>query len=324
MAALSEFELIRQFFSTLGASRRDVVLGVGDDAALIDCGGPELLVLCVDTLIAAVHFPADAPADAVGHKALAVNLSDLAAMGARPAWALLSLTLPTVDPAWLTGFKTGLEQLAQAHDVAVVGGDTTRGELAVGVTLAGLVERDRALRRDGARPGDLVYVSGTLGDAAVGLRHWQAGRREAAVADLIERLHRPQPRLALGRALAGLASAAIDVSDGLAADLGHILERSGVGAALDSTRLPLSPSLRRICKPAEAAVFALTGGDDYELCFTVPPARESALMEAVAALGVAVTRVGAIEAEPGLRLLDADGRPLPLMQAGYEHFGTAR
>jgi thiamine-monophosphate kinase len=326
VAARSEFTLIRQFFSALGATRADVVLGVGDDAALVDSGGADLLVLCVDTLTAGVHFPADAPADAVGHKALAVNLSDLAAMGARPAWALLSLTLPAVDADWLTGFRSGFHRLAAAHDIALIGGDTTRGELAASVTLAGFVERDGALRRDGAHPGDAVYVSGALGDAAVGLRYWQAGRRSEseAVAAAIERLHRPLPRVALGRALVGLASATIDISDGLAADLGHILERSGVGAVVEIARLPLSPSLRSLCSQAEAAVFALTGGDDYELCFTAPPAREPDLTRAAAALGVAVTRIGTIEPEPGLRLVDDNGRALPLPRAGYDHFGGGR
>jgi thiamine-monophosphate kinase len=323
MPPLSEFELIRQFFASLGASRADVALGVGDDAALLDLGGPELLVLCVDTLVSGVHFPSDAPADAVGHKALAVNLSDLAAMGARPAWALLSLTLPSIDAGWLAGFKDGFHRLAEQHAVALVGGDTTRGELAVSVTLAGFVAKDRALRRDGARPGDLIYVSGHIGGAAAGLRHWQAGRRDG-VGELIECLHRPQPRIALGGALGGVASAAIDVSDGLAADLGHILERSGVGASLEVARLPLSDCLRRVCSPAEAMAFALSGGDDYELCFTAPPAAEAELVRRAGELGVAVTRVGAIEAEPGLRVIDPNGRTVPLERAGYDHFGGGR
>lgn len=320
----SEFDLIRQYFTARGAARSDVVLGVGDDAALLDVGGDELLILCVDTMVAGVHFPADAPADAVGHKALAVNLSDIAAMGGRPAWALLSVTLPSVDSAWLAGCMGGFDRLAQMHDTALVGGDTTRGELALSVTVAGRVERNRALRRDGARPGDAIYVSGTLGEAAVGLRHWQAGRRHEAVEPLIERLHRPEPRVSLGRALAGLASAAIDVSDGLAADLGHILERSGVGATVTVDRIPIGPAMREACSAPEALVFALTGGDDYELCFTVPPTHEEALARAVSGLDVAVTRIGTIDEPPGLRVVDGAGRVLPLPRSGYDHFGARR
>lgn len=324
MATLSEFQLIRQFFSSLSAARKDVVLGVGDDAALVDNGGSELLALCVDTLTAGVHFPTDAPADAVGYRALAVNLSDLAAMGARPAWALLALSLPAVDPDWLAAFKSGFQRLAEAHGVALVGGDTTRGALAVSVTLLGAVERGTALRRDGARPGDRIYVSGTLGDAAAGLRLWQSGQRSATggVAELIARLHYPTPQLALGRALRGLASAAIDVSDGLAADLGHILERSGVGATVEVERLPLSQALVSVCGRSEGGALALAGGDDYELCFTVPPAQEAALTDAVNALGIAVTEIGTIDAAPGLRLTDAAGRQIvPPVRGGYEHFG---
>lgn len=322
--ALSEFELIRQLSDGLGATRAEVLLGVGDDAALVDVGQPEALCVCVDTMIAGVHFPLDAPADSVGHKILAVNLSDLAAMGARPAWALLALTLPGPDQAWLDGFRRGLSALAAEHRVAVIGGDTTRGALSISLTLAGWVEPAQALRRGGARPDDLVFVSGSLGDAAAGLRLWQAGRvGQNGAAELADRLHRPQPRVALGRALRGLATAAIDVSDGLAADLGHILAASGVGAAIDLSALPLSEALRRGCGDAEAAVLALSGGDDYELCFTVPPEREPEVQAISRELGLPLTCIGRIDAEPGLRVLGPGGRPLPLARAGYDHFGRS-
>lgn len=323
MAQRSEFELIRQFFSAMGADRADVLLGVGDDAALLDCGGAEALAICVDTLIANVHFPPDTPPAAIGHKALAVNLSDLAAMGARPAWALLALSMPQVDQDWLAGFRAGFHDLAQAHGVALVGGDTTRGALAASVTLAGLVDRTDALRRDGARPGDGIYASGTLGDAAAGLHLLQIGKAGNGADDLylIERLQRPQPRVALGGALRGLASAAIDISDGLLADLGHILERSAVGATVDTRHLPLSHALRQRFSPVEAEAFALSGGDDYELCFTVPASRELELARAMAGLDVAVTRIGMIEAEPGLRLLDRSGQARSPQRSGYDHFG---
>lgn len=323
MAQRSEFQLIRQFFSPLGADRSDVLLGVGDDAALLDCGGPEALVLCVDTLTAGVHFLPDAPADAVGRKALAVNLSDLAAMGARPAWALLALSLPEVDQGWLADFRSGFHALAQAHGVALVGGDTTRGALAASVTLAGLVGRKDALRRDGAKSGDGIYISGTVGDAAAGLHILQAGEADSSVNDLhlIERLNRPQPRVALGVALRGLASAAIDVSDGLLADLGHILESSAVGATVDTRQLPISEALRKRFSATEVMAFALSGGDDYELCFTVPAGQESDLVRAAAGLDVAITRIGTIEPEPGLRLLDESGQAHMPQRLGYDHFG---
>lgn len=320
--ALSEFELIRQFFLGLGAEREDVLLGIGDDAALVDVGGAEAMVLCVDTMVAGAHFPENAPAEAVGHKALAVNLSDLAAMGARPAWGMLALTLATAQPEWLTGFRRGMHALAEQHGVGLVGGDTTRGGLAASVTLIGFVEPELALRRDAARPGDVIYVSGTLGDAAAGLRFWQAGRggQSAEVAQLVERLHRPVPRIELGRALRGIARAAIDISDGLAGDLGHILSRSGVGARIELAQLPLSVPLRQTCSGAEATVFALSGGDDYELCFTVPAEREADLDRLRRQLDVPVTRVGVIEAEPGLRVVGPDGKPLPLQRTGFDHF----
>lgn len=320
--ALSEFELIGRYFAGLGAPRQDVLLGVGDDAALLDIGGPEALVLCVDTLVAGVHFPDNAPAESVGHKTLAVNLSDLAAMGARPAWGLLALTLPAPQPDWLEGLRSGMDALARRHRLSLVGGDTTRGALTLSLTLAGFVEPGQALRRDGARVGDAVYVSGSLGDAAAGLRFFQAGRGEQTpeVAALVERLHRPTPRLELGRALRGLATAAIDVSDGLAADLSHILERSGVGASLEPARLPFSPALQATCSAPEALVFALTGGDDYELCFTVPAGREAEVAALAARLSLPLTRVGSIEAEPGLRVVGPDGRPLPLPRGGFDHF----
>ncbi|WP_309544713.1 thiamine-phosphate kinase [Alkalilimnicola ehrlichii] len=229
----AEFELIERFFSAQGAMRDDVLLGVGDDAALLDVGTTEALVLCTDTLVGDVHFPADAPASSVGHKALAVNLSDIAAMGARPAWALLSLTLPDPMTDWVADFSTGLSVLAERFGVALVGGDTCQGPLSITVQVAGWVKPEQALRRDGARCGDDVYISGNLGDAAAGLQCWRAAAETEPDADalqLIERLHRPQPRVALGQALCGIAGAAVDISDGLCADLGHILTRSRVGA----------------------------------------------------------------------------------------------
>lgn len=319
--APGEFELIGRYFDRRGAAP-GVRLGIGDDAAVLEPPAGRALVAALDTLVEGVHFPAGfAPAD-IGWRALAVNLSDLAAMGAEPLWALLGLTLPRAEPDWLEGFAEGFFELAGAHGVTLVGGDTTRGPLTVTVQLIGAVEPGRALRRAGARPGDLVCVSGTLGDAAAGLAALSqpAPSRRAAAQRLIERFRRPAPRVALGRALRGLASAAIDVSDGFAADLGHLCQASGVGASVDLSRLPLSDALSALHPGERAWPHALGGGDDYELLFTLPPEHAGALPELGAALGVSLSRVGEVEREPGLRLRGREGRPYVLEHAGYRHF----
>ncbi len=317
MAQLGEFELIGRYFTRAGAGRADVVLGVGDDAAILRPAAGLDLVAATDTLVAGTHFEPDTAPAAIGHKALAVNLSDVAAMGAEPRWALLALTVPAAEAAWLEDFAAGLYTLADAHGVAVVGGDTTRGPLAVTVTVLGTVEPGTALRRDGARPGDAVLVTGTLGDAALALA--LRGRGQTPEPALLERLQRPQPRLAAGRSLRGVASSAIDVSDGLAADLGHVLEASRVGAVLDLDRLPLSAALRAR-PPGQAAGLALNGGDDYELCFTVAAAREAEALARLSGAGVPATRIGTIEAGPGLVLQGRAAAALPAASSGYRHF----
>jgi thiamine-monophosphate kinase len=315
----SEFDLIARYFA--GHDRRgDVVLGVGDDAALIASVPPgEVLAVTIDTLVSGVHFHPGVDPATLGHKLLAVSLSDLAAMGARPAWATLALTLPDVDEAWLAAFAAGLFTLAEAHDVALVGGDTTRGPLTLTLQLAGHVPAELALRRSGACPGDAVCVTGTLGDAALALAS-PPGLVPEEAAFLQTRLERPTPRVTAGLALRGLATSAIDVSDGLAADLGHVLKASGVGATLELAHLPLSPALQRLAEAGDWA-HPLGGGDDYELCFTLPSARLTAL--ATQDLGVSVTRIGTVDAEPGLRLVAPDGSPYVLARAGYDHVGSA-
>ncbi|MDX9768018.1 MAG: thiamine-phosphate kinase [Ectothiorhodospiraceae bacterium] len=320
----AEFDLIRRWF-TADEWPANVPLGVGDDAALLDVPAGQRLAVTTDTLVCGVHFLPDVSAHDLGHKALAVNLSDLAAMGAQPAWVLLALTLPSAtDDAWLEAFSAGFLALARAHDVALVGGDTTQGPLSITVTAMGFVLPGAALTRAGAQPGDGVYVTGTLGDAALALHLLREGRIDAIAggSELRSRLQCPTPRIGAGLALRGLASAAIDVSDGLAADLGHILERSGVGALLHADALPRSPAFRAChSEPdTEAWQFALSGGDDYELLFTLPLARESELAARFAALDVGCTRIGEIVADAGLRVLDRDGRELPLARRGYEHF----
>lgn len=315
---MNEFDLIRRHFAGQGVRRADVPLGIGDDAALLTPPPGQSLAVTVDTLHSGVHFAADIPPADLGHKALAVNLSDLAAMGAEPAWATLALSLPQADEAWLAAFAEGFFSLAERFGVQLVGGDTTRGPLSVTVQLQGFVPPAQALRRDGARPGDHLFVTGSLGDAGAGLAIEQ-GRLALSgppAAALLARLRRPTPRIKAGLALRGLASAAIDISDGLAQDLGHILAASGVGAELEIDVLPLSGALRAagIDRPWRLAASA---GDDYELCFTAPA---DADLGVAAALDCPVTRIGRITAKPGQHWLDADGQPCEPPPRGWDHF----
>lgn len=319
----SEFDLIARYFTRPAPQAR---LGVGDDAALLAVTPGMELAVSTDMLVAGRHFFPDADPYLLGHKALAVNLSDLAAMGAEPRWATLALALPAADPAWLERFSAGFFDLAARFRVDLVGGDTTRGPLNLSVTVLGEVAPGQALRRDGAKPGDDIWVSGELGGAALGLGQL-LGELSAdlaleadALSACLARLHAPEPRVALGRALAGLAHAAIDLSDGLLADLGHILERSGLGARVELAALPVHAALRPRLSHPLARRCLLVGGDDYELCFTTAPDQAEAVRAAGRQAGVAVTRIGRIEPEPGLRLLDADGAPLEMRERGYDHF----
>jgi thiamine-monophosphate kinase len=315
--SLGEFDLIARYFSR-STSRRDVLLGVGDDAALLDTSADRLLVAATDTLVEGRHFLSDAPARSIGHQALAVNLSDLAAMGAEPAWALLSLSLPAVDEDWLEAFAGGLYSLAECHGVALVGGDTVRGSLVITITALGLVERGQALRRGGARPGDLLYVSGWPGEAAAGLEALRRGSAREPGPPLVRRYLYAEPRVALGRALRGKATAAMDVSDGLLGDLAKLCSASGVGACVELERLPISDALAGEYPLAECERFVLGGGDDYELLFTLPAAEAGTLETALAQI-CSVHRIGRIEAREGVRCVRA-GIPAPAMVPGYDHF----
>jgi thiamine-monophosphate kinase len=315
--ALSEFDIIARYFTGKGPCRDDVVLGVGDDAALLAVPAGRQLVVAVDTLVAGRHFPVHTPAFDIGWKALAVNLSDLAAMGATPAWATLSLTMPAVDEAWLQAFADGFFALADQYGVALVGGDTTRGPLSITVQLHGSIQPGKALRRDAAAPGQALFVSGTLGDAAWALQQLKAAGTVDAFA--LERLNRPEPRVALGELLAGVAAAAIDISDGLLADLGHILDASHCGATLWPERLPASASLQSLPRDQRQA-YQFSGGDDYELCFSVAPERRAELEELLQRHAIAVAEIGAIEAQPGLRCRYADGRIVTPSRHGFDHF----
>lgn len=319
----SEFELIDRYFRRPPA-REDVPLGIGDDGALVRVPGGTELVVSVDTLLEGVHFPASTGPAAIGHKSLAVNLSDLAAMGADPAWATLALSLPGPDEAWLEGFCAGWFALAERYQVQLLGGDTTRGPLGITVQILGTVPQGQALRRCGARPGDLLYVSGSLGDAAVALEalsgRLPGGAREEAAC--LRRLEFPEPRVEAGLALRGLGTAAIDVSDGLLADLGHLLRASGVGARVALEALPFSDTVAALIREGRIDVaLPLSGGDDYELLFTVPEQAEAELRRRWRHQHCRLSRIGRIEARPGLRLYRHGVPQAVPPRGGYQHFG---
>lgn len=322
MTALSEFELVARLLRRDTGHRGDVVLGNGDDAAILRLPPEYDLVVSTDTLVAGVHFPPDLnPAD-LGYRSLAVNLSDLAAMGATPAWALLALTLPMADEAWVGEFARGFFELADAQRVELVGGNVSRGPLSITVTIHGQVLKGQGLRRSGAGAGDLVFVSGSLGDARLALDYLDRldSLAEESRHYLYQRYARPTPRLAAGEALRPLASSCIDISDGLAADLGHILEASGVGADIHVADLPWSPVFHQLAGAATASTYALAGGDDYELCFTLPPSYADRMPTIAAQTGCALTPIGQIRAGSGLRILRSDGSEIDLAASGFRHF----
>lgn len=316
---MSEFDLIRRFFTR---DTPHAILGVGDDAALLQVGTGNVLAVSSDMLVCGTHFLPDADPFLLGHKTLAVNLSDLAAMGAVPRWAVLAIALPEADEAWLAQFSAGFFAAAQQHGVELVGGDTTRGSLNLCVTIFGEVPAQQALRRSGAQVGDEIWVSGRIGDAALALAHLQ-GRialSDAGLAACLPALHTPQPRVALGLALRGIARSAIDISDGLLADLGHILEASRVGAEIEFAALPLSPTMQGHVSQPLARRCVLSGGDDYELCFTAPAARHAELSEIAVRLGLPLTCIGKIIAGRSCLVRDASGNPLNVETGGYDHF----
>ena len=314
-----EFDLIRRYFTraTPGA-----VLGVGDDAALLRVNSGMELAVSTDMLVSGTHFFADADPFLLGHKALAVNLSDMAAMGAQPRWATLALSLPVADETWLERFSAGFFALAEQYGVELVGGDTTRGPLNLCVTIMGEVPYGKALRRDGAQAGDDIWVSGTLGNAALALAHLQGDVRLVAEEFSVcaAALHQPVPRVALGLALRRVAHSAIDVSDGLLADLGHILECSNAGAEIEFAALPTSTILQSYLAQPLGQYCALAGGDDYELCFTVPVAHRAELGKISAQLGLPLTRIGAVVAGNGCMVRAADCSIINIKESGYDHF----
>ena len=319
--SVDEFDIIRRHFVRPGPARDDVLAGIGDDAALLQVTPGHELVICTDTLVAGRHFPIDTPAAAIGHKALAVNLSDLAAMGAEPAWATLALTLPEYDADWMEAYMQGFFQLADTHHVQLIGGDTTRGPLSMTVQAHGFVPQGGALLRHGAQPGEHIYVTGTLGDAGLALL-----LAERAGPALRARLDFPQPRIEAGKKLRGLATAAIDISDGLLADLGHLLEADGLGASIETDLLPRSSAFEAGIRAAGQEATALgtelplSAGDDYELCFTAAAVAEQQVMATCATLTCGCTRIGLVEQQPGIRCLQAHATEYLPAMTGYNHF----
>jgi thiamine-monophosphate kinase len=314
---MGEFDLIETIRAAGHAADPGLRLGIGDDAAVVDVPDGESLVVTTDTLNSGIHFLPSTPAENIGHKALAVNLSDLAAMGARPRWVTLNLSLPEADQAWVDAFMVGFYTLAGRFGVSLVGGDTCAGPMSITVTALGSVTEGRCLTRAGARPGDIVLVSGHLGDAALALAGMKSG--EPVSARLAAALERPMPRVELGRALAGVATACIDLSDGLLADLGHLCKASGLGARLDLVSLPASSGLSGLDEQTRWNL-QLGGGDDYELCFTIDPA----IVESLAGKGgfddLAITRVGEMTPEEGIRCLTPDGTDFQPERSGFGHF----
>jgi thiamine-monophosphate kinase len=320
---VDERELIEKYFLSQALQRDDVAVGIGDDAAVLTPPPGKQLVVTTDTLVEGVHFFSDADPAALGHKSLAVNLSDLAAMAAYPLWFTLSLTLPKVDPAWLKKFCDGMFALANRYRVALVGGNLARGPLNITVEAFGSVTPGTALLRSQAKIGDRVFVTGTLGDAALALQH-RLGKLTLSDADaraVGERLHRPTPRIDAGMLVREFSSCAIDISDGLGLDLSRVLAASGVGATVALTRLPLSEVYRRQM-PSVGIDGALAGGEDYELCFTVAPDKLSFLRDAVNRFDCPLTEIGEIVAGSGLTIKDADGNPVELKSRGFDHFAA--
>ncbi|HCM1958990.1 TPA: thiamine-phosphate kinase [Salmonella enterica subsp. houtenae serovar 43:z4,z23:-] len=323
--ACGEFSLIARYFDRVRSSRFDVETGIGDDCALLNIPEKQTLAISTDTLVAGNHFLPDIdPAD-LAYKALAVNLSDLAAMGADPAWLTLALTLPEVDEPWLEAFSDSLFELLNYYDMQLIGGDTTRGPLSMTLGIHGYIPAGRALKRSGAKPGDWIYITGTPGDSAAGLAVLQNRLLVAEETDaryFIKRHLRPTPRILHGQALRDIASAAIDLSDGLISDLGHIVKASGCGARVDVDALPKSDAMMRHVDAGQAQRWALSGGEDYELCFTVPELNRGALDVAIGQLGVPFTCVGQMSADvEGLNFV-RDGMPVTFDWKGYDHFAA--
>ncbi|MBR7783685.1 thiamine-phosphate kinase [Undibacterium luofuense] len=318
---LSEFDLIYQYFASHRTTQKSVALGVGDDCALLQPAPGQQMAISSDMLVEGRHFFAGENPERLGHKALAVNLSDLAAMGAKPVGFTLAFSLPEANAEWLAGFSKGLLRLADRYQCQLIGGDTTKGPLNICITVFGEIPPGQALRRDAAKAGDDIWVSGTLGDARLALAAYLG---EITLSDELHeqaanRMHLPEPRVTLGLALRGIAHAALDISDGLCGDLGHILKRSQLGARLNCDALPAGPVLRQQT-PELQRQFCLAGGDDYELCFTAAPDHRADVLRAAELAQTPVTRIGTMTASPGLVLTDASDEVIELAITSFDHF----
>lgn len=319
----SEFDIIRQYF-TSAVVRDDVVLGIGDDAAVLTVPSGYQLVQSVDTLVAGVHFPLETSPQDIAYKALAVNLSDMAAMGAEPAWFTLAITLPNDNVKWLKNFSESLSQLAKKYNVQLVGGDTTNGPLCISITINGFAPKGKALTRDNAQVGDKVYVSGTIGDAALALAAWQGQclLSDGSALYLNNRLNKPTPQIELGLLLRDYASSCIDISDGLIADLGHITDKSDVGAKIDFDKIPRSKEFNiNLTDQTLITPLVLSGGDDYELCFTIPFINQTGFEDIIKQKNISVTCIGETDSQSGVRCIK-DNKELDIQELGYQHFNS--
>jgi len=319
--SLSEFDIIEQIFNVEVETGKHVICGIGDDAAIVQVPAAHQLAVSTDTLVSGVHFFKDAKPFDIGFKSLAVNLSDMAAMGAEPLWATLSLTMPDNNSYWIEQFAAGFFQLAKQYDVSLIGGDTTQGPLSVTVQIMGIIPDNKALRRSSAQAGDNIYITGQPGLAGLALAvlKGEDDKFTEPPADCLQRLHRPEPRIDVGLALRGIASAAIDISDGLASDLGHIVAMSAVGAEIELASLPVGGSLQQLSKD-QAWSYALNSGDDYELCFTIPAQHEDRLNQIRQTLSCEIHNIGKITNGTGILWISPEGKPLVFPAAGYRHF----
>ena len=318
---MDEFACIDRFFHSIPHDRTDVILGIGDDAACLAIPADQHLLVSCDTLVAGVHFLAVWDPGDIAFKAVMANISDIVAMGGEPCWITLSLTLPSLDENWLTRFSSGLRAALHKYNVALIGGDTTRGPLSITMTIHGFTDKNHAVKRSGAQVGDLVYVTGPLGAAALALKYVDSRIDAADHAVLMQHLHRPIPRVDLKYLLRAYAGSAIDISDGLLSDLQHVCTASGVGAALKLDQIPVHALVRKY-SPDTALNFALNGGDDYELCLTISPAMNHAWLQEVARSGLNIYCIGLIETLPGLCYINAQGERHELKARGYNHFGA--
>lgn len=315
---MPEFDLIQQYFKSIPIHREDVVLGIGDDCAILEVPQGRQLVTSTDTLISGVHFPETTSADDVGYKALAVNLSDLAAMGAEPAWVSLALTLPDESHDWLEKFVKGFADLASQFNIELIGGDTTKGPLSITVQIYGFIQKDKVLRRDSAKAGDLIYTTGLIGDAGLGLK--KIFNNLDGLNKCLQQLKRPLPRIDIAQALTGISCCAIDISDGLLADLGHIADESQCAAIIYVNKIPLSNELKSYYENEIDWQQVMTSGDDYELCFTIDEVDKDKLVEIQNIFDVSLTCIGKIKEGKGVSCIDSSGCELNITSQGYTHF----